>query len=247
MLGFYRSGDFINKDILDKKSEVFSLLDLSDEDIEELIQNHVKDPERRESVLHQLQKFDWNQILFVMQMLKQQENQLGDITTATDLFLSILHGNLAFQDQKSDTGFMKLLKGEQREYLKKIFQLCKENLQKIKDVHVKQAGVMDGRVVEENWSSSSSGIEIPLTFLKSVGFFEIPQSKCEGLTLTVQHLSFVEFFAAVGILISKDVKAEIKKIENQERFKAVSIYIRNILLILDYFLKTFEIYNFLHY
>ena len=148
VLGFSRSGDFINKDILDKKSEVFSLLDLTDEDIEELIQNHVKDPERRESVLHQLQKFDWNQILFVMQMLKQQENQLGEITTATDLFLSILHGNLAFQNQKSDTGFMKLLKGEQREYLKKTFQLCKENLQKKDDGCVDPAGVMDGIVGE---------------------------------------------------------------------------------------------------
>ena len=121
---------------------------------------------------------------------------------------------------------MKLLKGEKREYLKKTFQLCKENLQKIKDVHEKQAGVMDGSVDEENWSSSSSGIEIPLTFLKSVGFFEIPQSKCEDLTLTAQHLSFVEFFASVGILLSSDITAELKKIKNSERFKAVSVYIR---------------------
>ena len=171
VLGFSRSGDFINKELLDKRSKVYSIQDLTDEDIEELIQNHVKDPERRESVMQQMKKFNWNQILFVMQLLKQQENQLGDITTATDLFLSILHGNLAFQNQKSDTGFMKLLKGEQREYLKKTFQLCKENLQKNQDGHVDQAGVMEGRVDEEKWSFSSFGIEIPLTFMKSVGFF----------------------------------------------------------------------------
>ena len=162
---------------------------------------------------------------------------------------------------------MKLLKGEKREYLKKTFQLCKENLQKnheyvitndenddeesdsdysswnrasIKetpknkwdsdyDVDCDVFGVIDGIVDEENWRSSS-GIDLPLTFLRDVGIFEIPQSCFEDLTLTAQHLSFVEFFAAVGILISEDIKAEFekKKFEkNHERFKAVSIYIRN--------------------
>ena len=46
VLGFSRSGDFINKEFLDKRSEVYSIQDLTDEDIEELIQKHIKDPER---------------------------------------------------------------------------------------------------------------------------------------------------------------------------------------------------------
>ena len=227
VLAFSRSGDFDNQELLDKESQVYSILDLEDKDIQEIIQKNIKDSEQRKSILKQIQKFDRNQILFLMQMLKLKENQLGDIRTATDLFLSILWGNLASQNQKSDRAFLKLLK-EHQDNLKNTFQLCKENLQTGRK---STDAVIYGKVPDEERWISSSGIELPLTFLKSVGIFEIPPpSSCEDLTLTAQHLSFVEFFASVGILLSSDITAELEKIKNSERFKAVSIYIRNIKL-----------------
>ena len=110
VLGFSRSGDFDNKEFLDNESQVYSILDLEEKDIQELVQKNIRDSELRKPFLQQIKKFNHNQILFVMQMLKLKENQLGDIRTAADLFLSILWGNLAFQKQKSDTAFLKLLK-----------------------------------------------------------------------------------------------------------------------------------------
>ena len=43
-------------------------------------------------------------------------------------------------------------------------------------------------------------------------------------TLWAQHLSLIEFVTAIAIL--SDIKAELEKIQNPERFKAIAIYIR---------------------
>ena len=158
----------------------------------------------------------------------------------------ILRGNLAFHNQKSDTGFSPMVKGKDKEFLMDTFKLCKENLQNeeidedddFNEIlrqrvmkHKKWAGVFDGILTdEENWESDVSRIKVPLNFLKSMGIFEIPPSSYETLTLTAQHLSFVEFFASVGIIISSDMEAELEKIENKERIKAVCFYIWNDLL-----------------
>ena len=57
--------------------------------------------------------------------------------------------------------------------------------------------------------------------------FEIPPPDCGEVTLTARHLSFIEFLAAAGILLSSDIESELGKIENTERFRAVTVYIRN--------------------
>ena len=62
------------------------------------------------------------------------------------------------------------------------------------------------------------------------GIFEIPPASYEALTLTAQHLSFVEFFASVGIMLSDDIEAELGKIKNKQRSRAVCFYIWNDLL-----------------
>ena len=94
-----------------------------------------------------------------------------------------------------------------------------------------RAGVFDGILTdEENWESDLSRIKVSLNFLKSMGIFEIPPPSYETLTLTAQHLSFVEFFASVGIIMSSDIEAELDKIENKERIKDVCLYIWNDLL-----------------
>ena len=60
----------------------------------------------------------------------------------------------------------------------------------------------------------------------------------EDLTLTAQHLSFVEFFASVGIILSSDIKAELKKIKNTARIKAIAVYIWNNLLKIQNVINT---------
>ena len=78
-----------------------------------------------------------------------------------------------------------------------------------------------------------------MKFLKFVGIFDIPQSDCGELTLTAQHLSFIEFFGAAGILLSSDIKTELEKIENIERFKAVSVYMRKYFDQINYIATSF--------
>ena len=65
-----------------------------------------------------------------------------------------------------------------------------------------------------------------MTILMILGIFEVPPSDCGQLTLTAQHLSFVEFMAAAGMLLSSNLKSELEKIHSIDRFKAVSVYIR---------------------
>ena len=93
------------------------------------------------------------------------------------------------------------------------------------------AGVINGRLdYDGNWISAKSGIRVPLDVLTSVGIFDIPPTNYETLTLTAQHLAFVEFFASVGIILSSDIKAELNNIGDWVRVEAVFIYIWNDLL-----------------
>lgn len=252
VLGFTRSGKVMNKEFLAKKSKVYTLLDVDIDDyddMEGMIQKHTKDPEQIKIVFRNIKKIGLNQIIFLMKILEHQGEDLGEITTASDIFLMILRGNLAHQGQQSDTPFSELLKDEEKkDFMKRIFELCKENLQgqsddtltqgiyklfkintqKPKVSTEKQAGVFNGTIMDkENWVSDSSGITIPLEFLKSVGLFEVPPPWYDTLTLSAQHLSFVEFLAAVGIILCSNVKEELKKIDNRDRLKAVVTYIRD--------------------
>ena len=65
-----------------------------------------------------------------------------------------------------------------------------------------------------------------MDFLTSLGIFEVPPPDEGEVTLTAEHLSFIEFFAAVGTLLSADIKSELQQIGKRERFEAVSTYMR---------------------
>ena len=158
--------------------------------------------------------------------MKLKGDQLGEITTDTELFLSILRGNLASQNEKRDAGFIELLNKETHQNnLKETFRLCKEHFQDEGTTRGPEGVIFGHKVNEAKWKSKSS-IEIDLNFLNIVGIFEISQSHFDKLTLTALHLSFIEFFAAVGILLSSDIKSEIEKIVNEDRYSAISVYIR---------------------
>ena len=150
---------------------------------------------------------------------------LSEITTASDLFLTIIRSNLDYQNSENDSGFTRL-PDEFQDNLRKTFQLCKENIQKSPKGQTEQAGVIEGTIEGKETWVSTSGLEIPVNFLKACGTFEVPPPSYDELTLTAQHLSFIEFFAAAGILLSSDIKSEIEKIENKDRFKAITVYIR---------------------
>ena len=232
VLGFSRTGNYMNKELFGRKLEVYSITDVEIQDIEEIIQNHANNPVLMKSIFQQLKQIGLNQVIFVMKILEHQED-FGKIETATDLFLIILRGNLAFQNiQNNDTTFSKL-HNEEKDFMKSIFELCKENLQEDKEdedfiqrtlkyfkldrrqnkivKQQKQAGVFTGTLAdEENWVSGTSGTKIPLSFLKRVGIFEVPPIRGDQLILTAQHLSFVEFFSSVGILLNLDIKGGFK-------------------------------------
>lgn len=230
VLGFTRSGDFLNKEFLRNKSDVFSLVDLTRKDVETMMIQVVENPKQRKAIEKHINIIDWRlqtQILFVKEIIKislRGTIQIEYITSATDLFLSIILSNLQHQNPHGKTGYSQLSR-EKKENLKDTFKLCKENLQKNKEG---SEGVIKGDQVEEDqWKSDDSGLELPLKFLKDVGIFEVPPSNDGEVPLTAQHLSFVEFFASAGILLSSDIGSELGKIENGYRFRAVVVYIRN--------------------
>ena len=241
VLGFSRSASFINNEFLNGKSELYSIEDLSERDVQTFILKTTDTEEQREKILQQLGKIAsslQHDILFLKQIVKialEPEIPLEEITTATDLFLTIILGNLRNQDPSRKSGYSELPSTEKMN-LKSVFNLCKENLQKDgKDSAGKKrykgakdsAGTLKGtKIGDETWKCNETNSEIPLSFLKSIGAFDLPPSDCGELTLTAQHLSFIEFFGAAGILLSSDIKSELEKIENIERFKALSIYMR---------------------
>ena len=172
------------------------------------------------------------QILFIKEILKlslRGKIQLQGITSASELFLSIILGNLQYQDPDGKCGFTEL-PAIAIENLKSILKLCKDNLQKAGD-KTDSDGVLRGtKVGEDSWKPHSGDLILPLVFLKSTGMFDIPPPEAGHLTLTATHLSLVEFSCAAGILLSSDLASEMKKIENEDRFKAVSVYIGYILI-----------------
>ena len=235
VLGFTRSGDFLNIDLLKGKTEVFTIKDLDSRDVKNLINMALGSHEQREAVIKQIESVDKDlktQILIVKEILKPSlrgKIQLQGITSVSELFLSIILGNLQYQDPDGKSGFTELSTNT-RENLKITFKLCKNNLQKYEDKNDPDLRVLRGtKVGEDCWKPHSSDQILPLIFLKSLGMFEIPPPDAGHLTLTATHLSYVEFSCAAGIILSTDIASEMKKIENEERFKAVSVYIRLLL------------------
>ena len=73
VLGFSRSGSFINREFLNGKSEVYSIEELSWEDVETFIEKSTETEELRERVLQQLGKIAKDlrhNILFLKQIVK---------------------------------------------------------------------------------------------------------------------------------------------------------------------------------
>ena len=240
VLGFSRSGDFFNREFLKGKSQIYDFKNLTWSDIETFIEKTTKNEERKKQILQQFEEIDEGlryDVLFLKQIVKiahEGRMSLGEITTASDLFLTIIRSNLDYQNSEIDSGFTGL-PDECRDNLKRTFQLCKENIQKSQEGQTEQAGVIKGTIEGKETWVSTSGLEIPLNFVRSCGIFEVPSPSYDELTLTAQHLSFVEFFAAVGILLRSDIKSEIKKIENVDRFKAVTVYIRKDFVRISFF------------
>ena len=233
VLGFSRSGSFTRQEFLNGKSEVYSIEELSSEDVETFIEKSTEAEELREIILQQSGKIAEglrHNILFLKQIVKiaiRGNVQHGEIATTTDLFLAIILGNLSHQDVNTRSGYSELSRKESNN-LKSVFELCKETHQRSTE-DSDAAGVLHGtKVGEETWQCNETDLEIPLKFLKSVGIFKVHPSDCGEVTLTAQHLSFIEFMAAAGILLSSDIKSELKKFTNRdrERFVAVSVFIR---------------------
>merc|ERR1719208_649963 len=135
VLGFTRSGDFLNRDLLKGKAEVFTIKDIDSDDVETLINMAIDSQEHREAVLRHIISIDKAlqvQILFIKEILKlslSRNIELQGITSASELFLSIILGNLQYQDPDGKCGFTEL-PAIAIENLKNILKLCKDNLQK---------------------------------------------------------------------------------------------------------------------
>ena len=249
VLAFSRHGEFIKYGLLKGEAEVFTFKELDSEDVQYLINMATDRLEQRQLVLGQIRKIAedlQNQILFVKEILKlslRGKMQLDGIRSASELFISIILGNLQYQDPCGVSGYSEL-SAEVKESLKKMFLLCKQNLQKSPRFSgflradtdsdsdsdsdsLDQSGVFKGdKIGNDRWKSDSSDVEFSLDFLRKSGLFEVPTANSGSVVLTAGHLSFVEFMAAAGILLSSDIKSELDKIENEERFKAVTVYMR---------------------
>ena len=238
VLAFSRHGEFIKYGLLKGEAEVFTFKELDSEDVQYLINMATDRLEQRQLVLGQIEKIAedlQNQILFVKEILKlslRGKMQLDGIRSASELFISIILGNLQYQDLSGVSGYSEL-SAEVKESLKKMFLLCKQNLQKnpifsgSDSDSLGQSGVFKGdKIGNDRWKSDASDVEFSLDFLRKSGLFEIPTANSGSVVLTAGHLSFVEFMAAAGILLSSDIKLELDKIENEERFKAVTVYMR---------------------
>ena len=114
VLGFSRSGSFINREFLNGKSEVYSIEELSWEDVETFVEKTTESEELRKKILQQLREIARDlryDILFLKEIVKiahEGKSQLGEVTTATDLFLTIIRGNLDYQNSNTKPGFTRL-------------------------------------------------------------------------------------------------------------------------------------------
>ena len=240
VLGFSRSGDFFNREFLNDNSEVYTFEKLSWEDVETFVKKTAESEELGVNILEYFSGLNSRkiacdldrEILFIkliVEIVNKGKAPLGEITTPSDLLLAIIRRNLEYQNSKMESGFTRL-PPDLQDNLKKTFKLCKENLQKNQEGQTDQAGVINGTIESEEMWVSPSGLYIPLSFLTSVGIFEAPPSSYDELTLAAKHLSYIEFFAAAGILLSSDIKSEMKKIENRDRLTAVALFIRKYLV-----------------
>ena len=115
VLGFSRSGSTMNTKFLSNESEVYSIKELSWEDVVTFIEKTTEDEELRKKILQHLEEFAeelQNDILFLKHFVKiahEENSQLREITSVTTLFLTIIRGNLDYQMSRSDLGFCTII------------------------------------------------------------------------------------------------------------------------------------------
>ena len=239
VLGFSRSADKINKELLDGDAEIFRIKKPTEEDVQ--ILSNQASTEKKEArtiqkkILNLRSKFDTN-VLMMNEVIKLR-GKLSDeeIRTESEFRLLLLLMNIQRNKVKDiKLTFTNLPKQTQKGLLA-VASLCERHIRDEKeniDIFEGTTFGEHGEEWEPNLEDSEEQQRIPMQFLADIGIFSIPETYGR-VTLTAHHMSHLEFLAALSCLQSSSVEEddkplhrELLKIRNYSRFKAVVFHLR---------------------
>ena len=165
----------------------------------------------------------------VIELIQERKIDVTNLQNAAEIYLMVSMKNLDFHTDLN-TSFTELDPPEHQEFLKLTMMICQNQIQNTKGVETVNTIEGNSRNVEQKglcFEKKAFGkhIQIPLDFIKRLGFFDIRQEGSK-VYLDIIHLSFMEFSCA-GSLCREEVniEQELLKIKDDDRFEAVTNFL----------------------
>ena len=230
----------INNLLLDGKGILFDLEPLTEADRDTLVTKLEDDVSERERIRHELKRISTksSEVFFktplsmrnVVELIQSKKVDVSYLRNATEIYLMFSMKNLDFHTDQN-TSFTELDPPEYHDFLKWSMMICQNQIQNSKNDtninsiegnlrNVKDSGLcFEKKVLRQI-------LQIPLEFIKKLGFFDVRFKDSTTVSLDVVHLSYMEFGCA-GSLCREgvDLEKELSKIEDEDRFEAVTTFL----------------------
>ena len=164
-----------------------------------------------------------------LQLVKERKVDVTHLKNSAEVYLMFSMKNLDFHTDQNES-FTELDPPEHQVYLKWAMMMCQEQLQNSEEgtnintiVGISRNVKGEGLCFEKMILNEK--LQIPLDFIKKLGFFDIRKEQGGNVFLDVVHLSYLEFCCA-GSLCRKgvNIEEELSKIKDTDRFEAVTTY-----------------------
>ena len=239
-----RNTGLVNKEVLEKESNLYALVDLTKADRTSLVEKMEQDKQERSRIEGELERVAIEGNVYflktplmlrnIIRLVIKRKVDIKRTRNSSEIYLMLLLQHLDWHTGFKEN-YTELDPPEDQKSLVKCLQICQEQLQAKEGQNKRRLDATSINTIEgipkndeelgQIIEFRKQEIKIPVTFVKKLGIFEYTKEGGRA-SLNIIHLSFLEFCTAASLCRPKiDIQEELNKIEDPQRFEAVVTYL----------------------